>query len=100
MVEAVFFFGAIVVTVKDWDLDPAGIVTDAGTIAALGLDDESATVTPPSGALAASVAVPDNESPPTTLVRLRVNDISVATGGGGGGVGVFTVNVAVLVTPA
>ena len=72
---------------------PAGMVTVAGTPAALLLLD-SATCAPPEGAAALSVTVPVEVcTPPTTLVGFSVSEVSVGSGAG------VTVSEAVCVTP-
>ena len=55
-------------------LDPAGTVTVAGTVT--GSPPDNDTTAPPAGAALLRVAVPLTESPPTTLVPLRVIDES------------------------
>src|SRR5262245_16803202 len=83
---------ACVLTVKLALLAPAGMVTVAGTLAAL-LLLESATCAPPDGAAALRVTVPvDDCAPPLTLVGLSVSEETV-TGGG------VTVSEAVRVVP-
>ena len=57
----------VVVMVNVALVAPAGIVTLAGTVAALELS-ESETAAPPAGAAALKVTVPVEELPPTTLV--------------------------------
>jgi hypothetical protein len=82
-------------TLKFAVVDPAGMNTLDGTLAAP-LLLERVTVAPPAGAGALSVTVPVEDSrPPTTAEGLSVNEERV-TGGGGGGV---TVREADLVTP-
>ena len=89
MVEAAT---ACVLTVKLALLAPAGMVTVAGTLAAL-LLLESATCAPPDGAAALSVTVPvDDCAAPVTLVGFSVSEETV-TGGG------VTVSEAVRVVP-
>jgi len=83
---------ACVLTVKLALLAPAGMVTVAGTLAAL-LLLESATCAPPEGAAALRVTVPvDDCAPPVTLVGFSVSEETV-TGGG------VTVSEAVRVVP-
>ena len=83
---------ACVLIVKLALLAPAGMVTLAGTLAAL-LLLESATCAPPEGAAALSVTVPvDDCAPPVTLVGFSVSEETV-TGGG------VTVSEAVRVVP-
>ena len=91
-------FDVDVVTVNDWAVAPAGTVTVAGTAASEALALFNVTTTPPVGAAAASVTVPAEDAPPTTVEGLRLNDASAGGGGGGGDEG-STVNVVVLVTP-
>jgi len=67
---------ALVVTVKVADVLPAGTVTDAGTCAIEVLPLESGTTAPPEGATPFNRTVPVDETPPTTLVGLSVNDDS------------------------
>ena len=89
MVEAAT---ACVLTVKLALLAPAGMVTVAGTLAAL-LLLESATCAPPDGAAALSVTVPvDDCAPPVTLVGFSVSEETVMGGG-------VTVSEAVRVVP-
>ena len=72
---------ACVLTVKLVLLTPAGMVTVAGTLAAL-LLLESATCAPPDGAAALSVTVPvDDCAPPLTLVGFSVSEETVMEGG-------------------
>jgi hypothetical protein len=68
-------------------VDPAGIETLAGTVAALVLLLESVTTAPPDGAAAVSVAVPVAFTlPPVTFVGEIESDDSVTAGGGVDGV--------------
>src|SRR5215469_12242722 len=77
MVTAVDAATACVLTVKLALVAPAGMVTVAGTLAALLLLD-SATCAPPEGAAALSVTVPvEICTPPTTLVGFSVKVDSV-----------------------
>ena len=80
-----------VVALNVVEVDPAGTVTDAGTVAAAVLLLESVTSTPPAGAAEVSVTVPVDVAPPTTAVGLIATAERAAAG--------FTVNVAVLLTP-
>jgi len=63
----------LVETVKLADVDPAGTVTLAGTVATAALLLESGTSAPPAGAAALSVTVPIEAAPPGTLLGLRLN---------------------------
>ena len=67
---------------------PPGTVTDAGTWAAVALLLNRVTTAPPSGAGPLSVTVPIEDIPPTTVVGLKLRELSVA-------VGAVTVRVAV-----
>jgi hypothetical protein len=80
----------LVVMVKVALLEPAGIVTLAGTWAAAVLLLCRVTTAPPAGAGPPNVAVPVELLPPTTDVGLLVIDDSVEA---------VTVNVVVRVTP-
>ena len=80
----------LVVMVKVVLVEPAAIVTLAGTCAAAALLLLSVTTAPPAGAAPFSVTVPVELFPPTTDVGLLVSDDSVAA---------VTVSVVVLVTP-
>jgi len=86
-----------VVIVKLALVAPAGTVTLAGTLAALGRLLVNDTTLPPAGAAAGSVTVPVDGLPPVTLLGLTVNEERLADGGGvpSG----LTVNVADFVTP-
>ena len=59
----------------------AGTVTVAGTLATVGSLLESETTAPPSGAGVLITIVPDEASPPTTVVGLMSSVESVAGGG-------------------
>ena len=63
-------------TVNVADVAPAETVTDTG-IVALGLAVERPTTTPPAPACPLSVTVPVEETPPGTVVGLRLTDTSV-----------------------
>jgi hypothetical protein len=79
-----------VVTGKLALVAPAGTVTLAGTVAAVGSSLVRGTTTPPLGAAEASVTVPVTEVPPRTSVGLTRTVESAgagALGGGGAGVG-------------
>ena len=78
-----------VVTVNVAEVAPAGIVTDAGTVAAL-FASVRVTIAPDAGALPFSVTVPVDDAPPTTVAGLRLRLDSE---------GALTVRVAVLVFP-
>src|SRR5215210_1710122 len=63
---------------------PAGTVTLGGTVAAAVLSLDSETTKPPAGAVAVSVAVPVDGSPPTTsLGSTRIVDSDGLEGGDG-----------------
>src|SRR5918992_330316 len=68
-------------------LEPAGTMTLAGTVTAVGLSFARSTRTPPAGAAAVSVTVPVAGSPPTTSPGLMATEESVLVLGGGGGGG-------------
>src|SRR5919107_4300715 len=57
-------------------VEPAGTVTLAGTVAAVVLSLDSATVKPPEGAATVKRTVPVDAFPPTTSVGLTVTDDS------------------------
>ena len=67
---------ATVVTVNVVDVEPAGTVTEAGTVAAAALD-VSVTTFPPVGAGPLSVTVAVEDVPPVTVVGLRANALTV-----------------------
>ena|SRR5262245_41149123 len=92
IVTTVFLFVAAVLILKLADVFPARIVTVDGTVA-LGLLLDKFTTKPPLGAIAVSVTVPTDPTPPRTVVGLSVNDASAAGAGG------LTVSVADPVTP-
>ncbi len=90
MVAVVELATAVVVIVNVALELPAGTVTLAGTLAAVGVLLFSDTAAPPLGAAPVSVTVPWDEDLPRTLVGLKVN---VLNAGG------MTVSEAVLVIP-
>jgi hypothetical protein len=93
-VEVVTAFDVMVNVVL---VDPAAIVTLAGTVAAFVLLLDNVMTAPPDGAAAESVAVPVAFAlPPATLVGEIDSDDSV---GGGGAPGALTVSVPVRVAP-
>ncbi len=63
----------VVETVKVALSEPAGTVTDAGTVA-LGLLLASVTTAPPAGAPAVNVTLPVEATPPTTLEGVSVKE--------------------------
>ena len=85
-----------VVTVKAALVAPAGMVTVAGTVAAVVSLLERETMAPPVGAGPLSVALPVEGNPPLTLVGFSVSEVRVGPDGGCG----VTMSEAVLVTPA
>jgi hypothetical protein len=95
MVTAVEAETALVLTVKVALVAPAATVTLEGTLAAVVLLLESATVAPPAGAAPLNATVPVEEFPPVTLVGFIESE---EREGGGGGAGV-TVSEADLVAP-
>jgi len=80
---------AVVVTVKVAVVAPAGIVTEAGTVAAE-FAELSGTVRPPVGAAALIVTVPVELLPPATEVGLRLSAVTI---------GALTVRVVAFVLP-
>ena len=64
----------LVAIVNVAEVVPAGTVTLDGTVA--GSAPDSATIAPPAGAGAVSVAVPVTETPPTTADALTAIDAS------------------------
>jgi hypothetical protein len=76
MLPVTFVFVFVVVTVKVVDVDPAGIVTIAGTVA-LALADVIATPKPPNWAGLLIVNVPVEGAGPTTAVGVRLTETSV-----------------------
>ena len=81
----------IVCTVKVAVVDPAAIVTLAGTNAAAPVV-HSSTAMPPAGAAALSVTVPVDDVPPATLVGLTETEERATLANG------LTVSAAVLLT--
>lgn len=75
MVAIVAALTALVFTVNVADVEPAGTVTDTGTVAET-LDDVRETVTPPVGAAVDNVAVPVEAVPPVTEVGETVIALS------------------------
>jgi hypothetical protein len=67
----------LVVTVKVLKVVPAATVTLAGTLATVVSELASVTAAPPAGAALASVTVPVDETPPTTVDGLTVRRIGV-----------------------
>ena len=70
----------LVVTVKVTLVAPAGIVTDAATVAAVVLLDFSVTTVPPAGAGPFKVIVPVLAVPPFTAVGFSTNVIGAHVG--------------------
>jgi hypothetical protein len=68
-----------VVTVNVTLEDPAGTLTDAGTVAADGVSDETFMLAPPAGAAALRLTVPCADVPPITLDGLIVMDDKAIT---------------------
>ena len=87
---------ARVVTVKAALVTPAGMVTVAGTVAAVVSLLERETMAPAVGAGPLSVTLPMEGDPPLTLVGFSVSEVRVGPDGGCG----VTMSEAVLVTPA
>src|SRR5271154_4818859 len=87
------FGGFVVVIVNAAEFFPAGTSTCAATVARVGLELASATVTPPLGAAALSVTVPVTALPPFAVVGLSVSAARTAAAAG------LTVKVVVFVTP-
>ena len=87
---------ARVVTVKAALVAPAGMVTVAGTVAAVVSLLERETRAPAVGAGPLSVTLPVEGDPPLTLVGFSVSEVRVGPDGGCG----VTMSEAVLVTPA
>jgi hypothetical protein len=84
-------------TANEAVVDPAGTVTEAGTLAAL-LELDSETAIPPDGAAAEIVTVPVEPVPAVTVDGLKPSAATVGAGGGEDGNG-SSVSVAVRVTP-
>ena len=87
----VFLLGLTVGIAKVADVVPAGTVTLDGGVAMVGLELCNATRAPPAGAGADRMTVPVTVVPPTTVLGLTLNAVSV------GGV---TVTMALLVMPS
>ena len=87
---------ARVVTVKAALVTPAGMVTVAGTVAAVVSLLERETMAPAVGAGPLSVTLPMEGDPPLTLVGFSVSEVRVGPDGGCG----VTMSEVVLVTPA
>ncbi len=87
---------ARVVTVNVALVAPAGMVTLAGTVAAVVSLLEREMMAPLEGAGPLSVALPVEGDPPLTLVGFSVSEVRVGPDGGCG----VTMSEAVLVTPA
>ena len=85
-----------VVTVKAALVAPAGMVTVAGTVAAVVSLLERETMAPAVGAGPLSVTLPVEGDPPLTLVGFSVSEVRVGPDGGCG----VTMSEAVLVRPA
>jgi hypothetical protein len=82
-----------VVTENVAEVEPCGIVTEAGTVA-LEFELESDTTAPPDPAAAVRLTVPVPDWPPTIVTGLTETPLSAAGGTG------FTVSAAVLATLA
>src|SRR6266850_264792 len=96
MVTVVDAVTALVLTVKVALVAPAATVTLEGTLAAVVLLLESATIAPPVGAGPLSVTAPVEDcTPPTTFVGFSESEERVGAGGAAG----VTVSEADLVTP-
>jgi len=93
IVADAFLFRGAVVTVNVLDVAPSGTRMLAGTEPSEGFELVSVTTAPPPGAGAASVIVPMDVAPPTTLAGLSASVASADAGPG------LTVNVIVFVTP-
>ena len=91
MLTVVVVTTELVVTANVIDVLPAGIVTLAGTWAAVALLLERITVAPPDGAAPFRVTVPVELLSPVTAVGFSVTEDRVTAG--------FTVRVAVRVVP-
>jgi hypothetical protein len=77
MFAVTFAATATVVAVKATALEPAGTVTDGGTVV-LGSLDVRVMTSPPGGAGAATRTTPADEVPPTTVLGVRETDRLVA----------------------
>jgi hypothetical protein len=76
IVEVVEVVTAMVLTVNETEVAPAGIVTAVGTEAEVPLAAR-VTVRPPLGAAPVIVTVPVDEFPPTTDVGFRLTPLTV-----------------------
>jgi hypothetical protein len=81
MVDDWLLLTVLVETVKVALVDPAGIVTLAGTVAAAVLLLDNETTRPPDGAAPVRVTVPVAGLPPTTVAELRLRRDSDAEDG-------------------
>jgi hypothetical protein len=84
MVTGVDAVTLLLLAVKMALVAPAGMVTLEGTVTTPVLLLERETRTPPLGAGALSVTVPEEGDPPTTLVGLNESEVSVGPGRGCG----------------
>lgn len=78
MVTVVDVVTTAVVAGKVMELAAAEIVTEAGTVATLGLLLVRLTTAPPASALALSVTVPVELMPPTTAVGLTATEFTAS----------------------
>src|SRR5262249_40824680 len=74
---------ALVVTVNEALLAPAGMTTLAGTVATAELLLANDTVTPPGGAAPLNETVAVDDEPPITVAGFSANDVGVVTPRGG-----------------
>ena len=82
MLTTVFLLVVLVTMLNVAELEPAAIVTLAGTVASVVLLLVSVIVAPPAGAALSSFTVPVEGDPPTTVVGLSVNEESTAGAAG------------------